>query len=117
VYLFDDVDVSSNYYSCSKDGGPTKCWFAETLWRYAEGLTPKTVDIKPFLAENWALSPFHYEEERERVEKADLSYPIILSCDGRIMDGYHRLARAFLLGHTSLLVVQFTEDPPPDFEV
>src|SRR5689334_21259314 len=32
------------------------------------------------------------------IEAADLSYPIILSADGSVMDGMHRVAKAVLLG-------------------
>lgn len=46
---------------------------------------------------------------------SDLSYPIILSEDGRIMDGHHRLLHALIKGHDTILVVQFVQDPEPDF--
>jgi hypothetical protein len=32
------------------------------------------------------------------IEAADLSFAIILSSDGRVMDGIHRVAKAVLLG-------------------
>lgn len=47
-------------------------------------------------------------------KSADLTYPIILSSDGRVMDGMHRVARALLEGETSIRAVQFRQDPPPD---
>lgn len=49
------------------------------------------------------------------IEEADLSYPIILAADGRVMDGMHRIARALLEGRTTIKAVRFTEQPPPDF--
>ena len=49
------------------------------------------------------------------IEAADLAYPIILSADGAVMDGMHRVVKATLSGHTDILAVQFEQDPPPDF--
>lgn len=48
------------------------------------------------------------------IEEADLSYPIILSADGAVMDGRHRVAKATLQGQQEIEAVQFDEDPPPD---
>ena len=49
------------------------------------------------------------------IEETDLAYPIILSENGRVMDGMHRVAKAFLQGHASVRAVQFDSDPPPDY--
>ena len=49
------------------------------------------------------------------IEQTDLSYPIILSSSGRIMDGMHRVAKAYMLGYTSIDAVQFDIDPEPDY--
>jgi hypothetical protein len=49
------------------------------------------------------------------VEAADLSYPIILCANGRVMDGMHRVAKASLLRHGDILAVQFEQTPEPDF--
>jgi hypothetical protein len=46
---------------------------------------------------------------------ADLSYPIILSSNGRVMDGMHRAAKALLLGRATIEGVRFAEDPEPDY--
>ena len=46
---------------------------------------------------------------------ADLSYPIILGADGRVMDGMHRIARAILDGHSTIRAVRFGVDPEPDY--
>ena len=49
------------------------------------------------------------------VKDTELEYPIILSVQGRVMDGMHRVAKALLLGHTEIHAVQFEADPPPDY--
>jgi hypothetical protein len=51
----------------------------------------------------------------ELLDAADLSYPIILAADGSVMDGRHRAAKALREGRSSIDVVQFAEDPPPDY--
>ena len=48
------------------------------------------------------------------IEAADFSFPIILSADGRVMDGMHRVCKAALLGLSSIEAVQFADDPAPD---
>ncbi len=48
------------------------------------------------------------------LEEADLTFPIILSSTGRVMDGMHRVAKAMLLGRAEIEAVQFAEDPEPD---
>jgi hypothetical protein len=58
---------------------------------------------------------------REVVEHArlmiecDLSYPIILSSEGRVMDGMHRVGEALLQGRERIRAVRLPSDPPPDF--
>ena len=49
------------------------------------------------------------------IQDVNLSYPIILGSDGRLMDGMHRIARAILEGHTTIEAVQFVDEPEPDF--
>jgi hypothetical protein len=49
------------------------------------------------------------------IAETDLSYPIILGADGRVMDGMHRVARAYLEGRDVIMAVQLTVDPAPDF--
>jgi hypothetical protein len=54
-------------------------------------------------------------EHFQLMQDADLSYPIILCAEGRVMDGMHRVAKASLLGHGDILAVQFEHTPEPDF--
>jgi hypothetical protein len=45
---------------------------------------------------------------------ADLDYPIIFAAEGRLMDGTHRIAKAYALGLSHLEAVRFTVTPEPD---
>lgn len=49
------------------------------------------------------------------MQEVDLSYPIILGSDGRVMDGMHRISRAILDGGATIKAVQFVEEPEPDY--
>src|SRR5262245_49625154 len=48
------------------------------------------------------------------IEEADLSFPIILAANGRVMDGMHRVVKASLAGLGGIEAVQFDRDPEPD---
>lgn len=48
------------------------------------------------------------------IEECDLSYPIILAADGRVMDGMHRVAKALMEGRQEIEARQFPRDPEPD---
>jgi hypothetical protein len=54
-------------------------------------------------------------EHASLIQAADLNFPIILSREGSVMDGMHRVAKAVLLGRTTIEAVQFTDDPAPDY--
>ena len=48
------------------------------------------------------------------IDQVDLSFPILLSSDGRVMDGMHRVAKALIRNQASLPARQFAQDPEPD---
>lgn len=50
-----------------------------------------------------------------QVERADLSYPILLCPDARLIDGMHRVAKAHLLGQKTIKAKRLNTLPPPDF--
>lgn len=50
------------------------------------------------------------------VQAVDLTFPIILGSDGRVMDGMHRVVRALLEGHQTISAVQFDVHPDPDYK-
>ena len=54
-------------------------------------------------------------EHMRLMEEADLSYPVILSANGRIMDGMHRVGKALFEGREMIEAVQFSQDPEPDY--
>ena len=54
-------------------------------------------------------------EHARLINEADLTFPIILSSDGRVMDGMHRAAKAVMEGLSSIPAKRFAQDPEPDY--
>jgi len=102
--------------------GGRAVWFTERLWQLARRLPVQTVaigEIAEFEQVCWfdAASPATCRavaEHARRIQNADLGFPIILAADGHLMDGGHRLAKAWLAGSTHIQAVRFPVDPDPD---
>jgi len=99
-------------------------WWTEGLWAASAHLPVRTVpisDIREFDENCWFgdRPPTCREvaEHARRIEAADLSYPVVLGADGGLMDGGHRVARAWIDGRTEVDAVRFEVDPPPDWVV
>lgn len=56
-----------------------------------------------------------FAQHAERIYEADLSCPVIISAEGYLMDGKHRLAKASLLGMKEIAAVRFRQNPEPDW--
>ena len=109
-------------YSICKDG-KLLVWEAERLWDLSKELPVKTVSLST-IANFDDVCWFQSNGEKptcravathaKRIYEADLSRPIILSVSGIMMDGMHRVAKAWLLGMEKIQAVQFSADPLPD---
>lgn len=108
-----------------RKGQPARIWHLDEVWEHAKRLP---IFQKPLAELNsldevtWYGSGHHYgrltvrevAEHARRIEAATFDEPIILSREGWLMDGFHRLARAYLDGREAIPAVQFVEDPPPN---
>jgi hypothetical protein len=54
-------------------------------------------------------------EHARLIAEVDVSWPILLSHDGLVMDGMHRVARALLDGAATIRAVQFESAIEPDY--
>ena len=105
--------------------GGRAVWHTGRLWQLARHLPVELVAVDAIaeLAQDCWFGPTTPPTCRavalhaKRIYEADLSYPIILSADGRLMDGGHRLARAWLDGQVQIRAVRFAVDPEPDYVV
>lgn len=111
-------------HSCELPGGRA-FWHDRTLWAAAAALTPARVaidSIAEFDLNCWFTlrappTCRAVANHAKRIFEADLTYPVILSASGQLMDGGHRIAKAWIAGQTEVLAVRFTEDPEPDWIV
>jgi hypothetical protein len=62
-------------------------------------------------------NPSKYQDDYKRILKADLSYPIIVSNNGYIIDGVHRLAKAFMHNVYEIKAYIFDEDLMEKFKI
>lgn len=99
-------------------------WRTERLWELSADLPVEEVSIDSipeFDADCWfggrAPSCREVAEHTIRINKADLAYPIILAADGTLMDGGHRVAKAYTLGRSTIAARRFHTTPEPDWIV
>ena len=95
-------------------------WDVDRLVELSSALPRKIVPLNAIreLHESWLSDgegPGALTEHLRLIDEADLSFPIILSANGAVMDGRHRVAKAARQGRLGIEAVQFDEDPNPDF--
>jgi hypothetical protein len=113
--------MRKQYYFRPSDRG-LLAWDVDRLVELTRSLTAKPVSLSSIreLDESWfgegeTASWRSMIDHVRLMDEADLAYPIILSADGRVMDGMHRVAKAVRLGRESIMAVQFEADPVPDY--
>lgn len=102
------------------DGGFTyqgKHWTNATLYDATKRLKPFNIPLRGIRMDYqpWGLGnvqSFCYHVKR--VEDADMKYPIILTPDGTIADGWHRIAKAILEDRKNIKAVRLLVMPEPD---
>ena len=96
-------------------------WWTERLWQLVADLPEieVTIDsITEFDLNCWfreAPTCREVAEHARRIFAADTSFPIILAADGGLMDGGHRVAKAWLEGRATVKAQRFEQDPTPDW--
>jgi hypothetical protein len=103
--------------------GQKHTWRVSRLWELSKELPIRKISLQEFA--NYLDNDFWYNAGAristrsvathcKKIIDADLRYPIILDQAGRLMDGMHRLAKAWILEKATINVVQFTQNPPAD---
>jgi hypothetical protein len=102
--------------------GSMRFYRMHQFWELADGLPVKKVrlsELEGFDEVRWFGGPRNIlptcraiAEHARDIYEADLSYPIILSPDGEVLDGWHRICKAFLQEIEELDAVQLTTMPP-----
>ena len=97
-----------------------RAWDVDRLVSLNKDLVPELVsiaDIRELDEAYWggAMTCREVAEHARLIQEADPSFPVILSSDGRIMDGMHRVLKATMEGRSHVPAVRFRSDPTPDY--
>lgn len=99
-------------------------WWVRNLWESARELPVMDVRVDQlreldedcwFSGDGRVPTVRAVADHARLIEAADLSAPILLAADGRVLDGMHRIAKAHLLGVEQLPARRFDVDPEPDW--
>lgn len=95
-----------------------KHWRVPGLFALAKSLPVQEVPVSALNTSDvyHELTLRQFVGHMKSVLKADLKYPIILSADGEIMDGRHRVMKTILEGRPTINIVRFVNTPRPDRE-
>jgi hypothetical protein len=99
-------------------------WNVRQLVELSRDLVPESVPLssireldEPYWAggENQRLTCREIVDHARLMVESDFAFPVILSSDGRVMDGMHRVCKALLQGLDRIEAVRFLHDPEPDY--
>ena len=103
--------------------GSMRFWRMDQLWELVARLPVKRVrvrDLPGFDEVRWFGGPLNLQptcrtiaEHARDIYDADLTFPIILSPTGEVLDGMHRICKAYLQGVEQIDAVQLHEMPEP----
>ena len=105
------------------DGNNIYRWSSQTLWQCVEGLEIEEMEVELFywyferdlwFQDKAVPTILNVIEHFNRILGAELEYPLILSPNGIIIDGIHRLVKAFINGHSRIKVVKLHYLPPSE---
>lgn len=98
-------------------------WKASTLWALAATMPVEEVPLVSF---DWTNENFQCNslsdpplwrdigDHAKRILAADLQYPIIISAEGNVMDGMHRILKCYAFGLPTVKAVRFEVTPMAD---
>lgn len=111
-------------YGAPRPDGSTPFWRMQTLWAAADGRSETILELSSLDVLDdvvWFGGPNNVEptvrlvaEHAQAILNADLTYPIIATRSGEVLDGAHRIAKAYLQGLTHVAAVVIEDWPPPD---
>ena len=111
-------------YGAPRPDGSTPFWRMQTLWAAADGRSETVLELSSLDVLDdvvWFGGPNNVEptvrlvaEHAQAILNADLTYPIIATRSGEVLDGAHRIAKAYLQGLTHVAAVVIEDWPPPD---
>ena len=111
--------MRKQYHFRPGEGG-LRAWDVDRLVRLSGHLTSELVtvaDIREVDEAYWGqpMTCRDVAEHARLIDESNFGFPIILSSDGRIMDGMHRVLKALIQGRSQIEAVRFEIDPEPDY--
>ncbi len=112
-------------YAGFEQDGVRYLWQMRRLWELTKSLPVfeyEVVSFNGFDKDVWFNSlrnPTLHNilEHYKKIENATFKYPIIISQEGIILDGIHRICRAYLDGKKTIPAVKFSQNPEPDEKI
>ena len=114
-------DFKEAFTGFEKDG-EVRLWLVQRLWQLSKDLPIFEYESAAY---NWYDQDVWFGNQQKptihnvlahfrKIEKADFEYPIIISSEGIVLDGVHRIFRANLDKRKTIAAVRFEVDPAPD---
>lgn len=111
----DQLKWRKHYMSTLMDNGEVHSWFVPNLWRLVEPLPiVKVLVFDIYQSVKRHIEEEYIEEDWLRVKHADLSYPIIINDVHGVVDGVHRIAKAYQLNKRFINAKDIKTMPKPD---
>lgn len=104
--------------------GDQHIWDVHELVRLSANLPIDDIPLEDIqeLDETWWYPPNSapptsrsIADHAKLIAETDLAYPIILCPEGRLMDGMHRVCKAYMQGHQTIKARRFPTMPRPDY--
>jgi hypothetical protein len=114
--------MRAQYHFRNSPGGLC-AWEVRRLVDLSRDLVPEPVSLSSIGeldeaywagGENQKLTCREIVDHARLMLESKLEFPVILSSDGRVMDGMHRICKALLQGLETIDAVRFVRDPEPD---
>ncbi len=111
-------------YHLRNSGQGLQAWDVDNLIRLTTDLKAIELPLNKIRELN---EPYWYESEGDSptcksiaghirlIQSTDLAYPIIICPEGRVMDGMHRVVKAFLEDRSFVLAYRLPALPKPDY--
>jgi hypothetical protein len=111
-------------YGGKRADGSRPFWRTPSIWATADGkpsISVAIADLNILDEVVWFGGPKNVQPTVRRIAQhardildADLSYPIIMTRSGDVLDGAHRIAKAYLAGLEVISAVILEDWPTPD---
>lgn len=117
----DELKFNEPYAGFEQDG-EIYLWSVKNLWEQSANLEIFDYEIAQFngydkdvwFGNHESPTLLNILKHYKKIENANFDKPIIISNNGTVLDGVHRICKAYLEGRKTIPAVKFENDPTPD---